>query len=116
MFCFVRAEGRGEDGVGPLETNTRWCSRLKLRCPSLYFCLGGVRVGHCCVFRSPRALTFGYECPVHVGVGVRAGDAEVDVVYISFIMSVQYIGYLVPYKDKVQPGNWTTCRVLDIII
>ena len=23
-------------------------------------------------------------------------------------MSVQYIGYLVPYKDKVQVDNWTT--------
>ena len=30
---------------------------------------------------------------IHVGVEVRAGDAEVDVIYISFIMSVQYIGY-----------------------
>ena len=37
---------------------------------------------------------------LHVGVDVEAGDAEVDVIYISFIMSVQYIGYLVPYKDN----------------
>ena len=29
----------------------------------------------------------------HVGVDVGAGDAEVDVIYISFIVSVQYIGY-----------------------
>ena len=55
----------------------------------------------CCVFRSPGALTFGYGCTVHVGVDVGAGDMEVDVIHISFIMSVQYMGYLVPYKDKV---------------
>ena len=39
--------------------------------------------------------------------------------YMSFIMSVQYIGYLVPYKDKVQLDNRTTgqpCTVLDMII
>ena len=57
------------------------------------------------MFHSPRALTFGYGCTVHVGVDVGAGDAEVDVICISFIMSVQYIGYLVPYKDKVQLDN-----------
>ena len=65
----------------------------------------------CCVARSPRALTFGYGCTVHVGVGIGAGDAGVDVIYITFIMSVQYIGSLVPYKDKVQRrqlDNWTT--------
>ena len=54
------------------------------------------------MFYSPRALTFGYGCTVHVGVDVGAGDVEIDVIYITFIMSVQYIGYLVPYKDKVQ--------------
>ena len=31
---------------------------------------------------------------LHVGVDVGAGDAEVDVIYISFIVSVQHIGYL----------------------
>ena len=62
------------------------------------------------MFCSPGALTFGYGCTVHVGVDVGARDIEVDVIYISFIMSVQYIGYLVPYKDKVQRqlDNWTT--------
>ena len=55
----------------------------------------------CFVFCSPGALTFGYGCTVHVGVDVGAGDIEVDVIYISFIMSVQYIEYLVPYKYKV---------------
>ena len=60
------------------------------------------------VLRSPRALTFGYGCAVHVGVDVRAGDAEVDVIYITFIMSAQSTGYLVLYKDKIQTGNWTT--------
>ena len=59
----------------------------------------------CCVFHSPGGLTFGYECTVHVGVDVGAGDIEGDVIYISFIVSVQYIGYLVPYKDKVQVDN-----------
>ena len=45
---------------------------------------------------------------LHVGIDVGAGDIEVDVIYISFIVSVQHIGYL-----------WTTeplCTVLDIII
>ena len=54
------------------------------------------------MFHSPGALTSGYGRTVHVGVDVGAGDAEVDVIYISFIMSVQYIRYLVPYTDKVQ--------------
>ena len=40
------------------------------------------------VLCSPRALTFGYVCTVHVGVDVGAGDVEVDVIYISFIMSI----------------------------
>ena len=31
---------------------------------------------------------------LHVGVDVGAGDAEVDVIYTSFIVSVQYIVYL----------------------
>ena len=62
----------------------------------------------CCVFRSPGALTFEYGCTVHVGVDVGAECVEVDVIYITFIMSVQYIGYLVPYKDKVQVDNRTT--------
>ena len=44
------------------------------------------------MFCSSGALTFGYRCTVHVGVDVGAGDIEVDVVCISFIMSVQYIG------------------------
>ena len=30
------------------------------------------------------ALTFGYGCTVYVRVDVGAGDAEVDVIYISF--------------------------------
>ena len=38
----------------------------------------------------------------HVGVDVGAGDAEVDLIYISFIVSVQYIGFL-----------WTTEQQLD---
>ena len=74
------------------------------------------------MFRSPGALTYGQRCTVYVGVDVGAGDIEVNVICISFIMSVQHIGYLVPYKDKVQLDNvynWTTeapCTVLDRII
>ena len=61
------------------------------------------------MFRSPGAPTFGYGCTLHVGVGVGAGDIEeVDAIYISFIMSVQYTWFLVPYKDKVQVDNRTT--------
>ena len=59
-------------------------------------------ISACCVFCNPAALTFGYRCTIHVGVDVGAGDIEVDVIYISFNMRVQYIRYLVPYKDKVQ--------------
>ena len=54
---------------------------------------------------APEALRFGYGYAVHVGVDVGAGDVEVDVIYITFIISAQYIGYVVPYKDKVQPDN-----------
>ena len=31
---------------------------------------------------------------LHVGVDVEAGDPEVDVIYIPFIVSVQHIEYL----------------------
>ena len=44
---------------------------------------------------------------LHVGVDVGAGDAEIGVFYISFIVSVQHIGYL-----------WTSeppCTVLERI-
>ena len=40
---------------------------------------------------------------LHVGVDVGAGDAEVDVIYISFIVSVQHIGYL--WTTKQQMNN-----------
>ena len=64
------------------------------------------------MFRNPGALTFGYGCTVHVGVDVEAGDAEVDVIYIAFILSVQYIGYLVPTVQRQgtsgQVDNWAT--------
>ena len=39
---------------------------------------------------------------LHVGDDVGAGDVEVDVIYISFIVSFQHIGYLITYRDKVQ--------------
>ena len=60
------------------------------------------------MLRSPKALTFGYGCAVHVGVDVGAGDAEIGVIYITFIVSAQSTGYFVLYKDKVQTGNGTT--------
>ena len=40
---------------------------------------------------------------LHVGVDVGAGDAEVDVMYISFIVSIQYIRYL--WSTGQQPDN-----------
>ena len=51
------------------------------------------------------ALRFGHGCAVHVRVDVGAGDVEVDVIYITFIMGAQYTGYLAPYKDKVEVYN-----------
>ena len=39
---------------------------------------------------------FGYGCADHVGVDVGVGNVQVDVTYITFIMSAQYTGYLVP--------------------
>ena len=54
------------------------------------------------MFLCSRALTFGYGCTVRVGVDVGAGNVEVDVIYKAFIMNVQYIGYLILYKDKIQ--------------
>ena len=41
-----------------------------------------------------RALRRSGVGALHDGVDVGAGDAEVDVIYIPFIVSVQYIGYL----------------------
>ena len=40
---------------------------------------------------------------LHVGVDVGAGDAEVDVIYVSFVVSVQHIGYL--WTTGQQPDN-----------
>ena len=45
---------------------------------------------------------------LHVGVDVGAGDAEVDVIYISFIVSVQYVGYL--WTTEQQPDNKQGCH------
>ena len=39
---------------------------------------------------------------LHVGVDVGAGDAEVDVIYISLIVSVQHIGTCGQLKYRVQ--------------
>ena len=64
------------------------------------------------VFGSSGALTFGYGCTVYVGVDVGAGYVGVDVIYVSFIVSVQNIGYLVPYKWTTEPP----CTLLDRII
>ena len=51
------------------------------------------------------AITFGYGCTVYVGVDVGAGDVEVDVMYISFIVSVQYIRYLAPYRQGTKTSG-----------
>ena len=40
---------------------------------------------------------------LHVGVDVGAGYAEVDVIHISFIVSVQHVGYL--WTTGQQPDN-----------
>ena len=40
---------------------------------------------------------------LHVGVDVGAGDVGVDVFYLSFIVSVQHIGYL--WTTGQQPDN-----------
>ena len=42
---------------------------------------------------------------LHDGVDVEAGDAEVEVICIPFIVSVQFIGYLIPYRDEEQVDN-----------
>ena len=43
---------------------------------------------------------------LYVGVNVGAEDVEVDVIYISFIVSVQHIGYL--WTTEQQPDNNST--------
>ena len=57
-----------------------------------------------CVDVGQSFTTFGYGCTSCWG-DVWAGDAEVDAISVSFIVSVQYIGYLIPYRDKVQEDN-----------
>ena len=42
-----------------------------------------------------------------VGVGVGAGDAEVDRSYIKFMMGAQYIGYLGTVQNSDQKGGYT---------
>ena len=107
------------------------CSRVFI--PALTFKAPGLYVGHCAtlfpvspfvhpeglvateqsripslsVFRWARALRRSGMGVLHVGVGVGAGDAKADVIYtgISFIVSVQYIEYLISYRDKVQEDN-----------
>ena len=104
--------------LGCLCGGTRGCF-LGLLVHSEVLAPGQSRIPSLSVFRSPRALIFGYGCAVYVGVDVGAGDAEVNVIYITFTMSVQYIGYMVPYKDRVQVDNRTTevpCIVLDSIL
>ena len=75
----------------------RWLHRREVRVPTPEYV--GMDRWYCCV--ASEALRFGHGCAVHVEVDVRAGDVEVDVIYITFTMSAQYTGYLVPYKDTV---------------
>ena len=44
---------------------------------------------------------------LHVGVDVGAEDAEVDVIYISFIVSVQYKGYLWTTEEQLDTNRTT---------
>ena len=53
--------------------------------------------------RWARALRRSGTDALHVRVDVGAGDAEVDVIYISFIVSVQHIRYL--WTTGQQPDN-----------
>ena len=34
-----------------------------------------------------------YGCAIHVGVGVGAGDVEVNIIYITFMIRAQYTGF-----------------------
>ena len=57
--------------------------------------------------------TVGYGCTSSWGC-VGAEDAEADVIYLLFIVSVQHIGYL-----QITWTTWTTdlrCTVPDMII
>ena len=57
--------------------------------------------------------TVGYGCTLCWGC-VRGEDAEADVIYILFIVSVQHIGYL-----RITWATWATdlrCTVPDMII
>ena len=113
MICRARGENRAHEFL-PLMLRSR---PLGCSCDGTRRCFLGPlvysevlapeqpRIPSLSVLRSPRALIFGYGCAVYVRVDEGTGDAEVDVIYITLIMSVQYIGYLVPYKDKVQVDN-----------
>ena len=70
-------------------------------------------ITNCCV--ASEALGFGHGCAVHIGVDVGTEDVEVDVIYITFLMSAQYTGYLVSYKDMVQPGKCCCCLLFSHI-
>ena len=61
-------------------------------------------------------LSFGYGCAVHVGVDVGAGDVEVDVVYIIFIMSANTKGTWYRTKTRYNRTTEVTCTPLDSII
>ena len=115
MICSARGENRAHESIHLLLRSSPPGSscggrRSCFPCPLVHsevLAPGQSRVPSLSVLRSPRALTFGYGCAVHVGVDVLlgAGDAEVDVIYITFIMSAQYTGYLVLYKVRY---NWAT--------
>ena len=88
---------------------TTYIVRDKSLAPSRPYCICPElqRLPNTLCWVASEALRFGHGCAVHVRGDVGAGDVEVDINYITFIMSAQYTGYLVPYKDKVQPGKCT---------
>ena len=56
-----------------------------------------------------RALQNLHGCAFHVGVGVGAGDVEVDITYITFMMRAQYTGLLSTVQGS-QTTTELTCR------
>ena len=115
LICSAGGKNRAHEFLHPLlHSRALGCScSVARRCflcplvhPEVLVAPEQSRIPSLSVLRWPRAVTFGYGCTVYVGVDVGAGDVEVGVIYISFIMCVQNMGYLVPYKDKVQqPDN-----------
>ena len=92
MTCGARGENRAHEVLHLLlYSRSLGCSsdvaRRCFLCPLVHpevLALVQSRIPSLSVLRWAGALTFGYRRTVYVGVDVEAGDAEVDVIYISF--------------------------------